>query len=182
MPLNLAAISVLLFLGVLLPVMALAQSVQMRLFDKSGVEVGPMADGRVYVRIDAETIVGVPLAGKLIELPDGRLWRDNTRLVFWTGPNAVYFSEPNCTGIAYVQYSGNYWPDFGAQPSGTVANGPGRATTYIGQPGYAVHRKLASRLDQDFNCTTDLKLRASVVPVRTIVDLAEMFEPPFTMR
>ena len=180
---NIAAVRVALFLSTLIPGAALAQAVQVGLFDKNGVEVGPMAGGRVYVRIDAETIVAVPLAaGKMTELGDGRKWRDNTRLVFGTGSSPVYFSEADCLGTGYVQYTGNNWLDFGVQPSATVANVSGKATTYIGRPGYAVHRKLASRLGANFNCTTDSNIEASVVPVQAIVDLSTRFETPFTMR
>lgn len=158
---------------------AMAQPIQLMVVDKAGVEVGPKGGGGVFVRLDEVTIVAVPLAPLTVEGGSGKVWQDITRLVPSSGINAVYFSDANCTGTAYISYPN--LSELGAQPAGAVADTDGKATVYVGKPGYPVRRHLGSRLDSGHVCNNGTH-RDSVTPVVKVFDLSARFQAPFTLK
>jgi hypothetical protein len=159
---------------------AMAQPVQLTIIDRDGTEVGRKDGGLVLVRLDESTIVAIQLGPKTVEGDSGKIWQDITRVIPTTGPGAVYFSEANCSGTAYISYLN--LSELGAQPAGTVADADGgRATVYIGKPGYPVRRHLASRLESGHVCSNG-SYRDSVIPVVNVVDLSARYRVPFTLK
>jgi len=158
---------------------ATAQSVQLKVFDKVGDEVGPFDHGLVYVRLDEATIVAVRLGPLTVESPRGQ-WSDVTRMVPVAGPSDVYFSEPNCMGTAYLSY---YTLDVpGVQPMGASVDKRGRATLYIGKARRPVVRDLQSLLYKYGGGCRNRKSQVSVIPVTSTFDLAARFPVPYTLR
>jgi hypothetical protein len=158
---------------------AVAQPVQLKVFDKAGNEVGPFDHGLVYIRLDESTLVAVRLGYLTVESPRGT-WSDVTRMVPVSGPSTISFTERDCMGAAYMSY---LTPDVpGVMPMGAVVSKSGRATLYIGKARRPVYRSLQSlfykygagcrnRMSQDY-----------VVPVTSTFDLTARFPAPYTLR
>lgn len=157
---------------------AMAQPVQLKVFDKVGNEVGPFDHGLVYIRLDESTIVAVRLGYLNLESRRGP-WVDVTRMVPIPGPSGIYFSEPDCVGSAYLTYLSSDVP--GVQPMGAVVDKGGSVTLYVGKPKFAMSRQLSSLLNGSGGCR-NRRSQQTVVPVTSTFDLTAQFPVPYTLR